>query len=270
MQQPKLTVIMPVYNLAEYLPRALDALLHQDESNFKLLIIDDGSTDKTSEILQQYRPKFPYFTVIKTKNGGPSSARNIGLSQVDTPYFTFHDGDDFVDPGYVSFFLRAFKLHPDCDLVSCGYYIDRPKGRSHVVGKPESGVLTKGNAFMKLTDIFASPMKGYCWNKGYRTKLVRKHNLLFDADVAFMEDQIFNVKYISIARKVYYTQKPYYHYWQRSDSIVHRPNLKKTSDLLMGNYLIWSKIIKSIMKEREQEKAKKKANKILLKNSNID
>lgn len=70
MQQPKLTVIMPVYNLAEYLPRALDALLHQDESNFKLLIIDDGSTDKTSEILQQYRPKFPYFTVIKTKNGG--------------------------------------------------------------------------------------------------------------------------------------------------------------------------------------------------------
>lgn len=189
---------------------------------------------------------------------------------MDTPYFTFHDGDDFVDPGYVSFFIRAFKLHPDCDMVSCGYYIDRPKGRSHVVGKPESGVLTKGNAFMKLTDIFASPMKGYCWNKGYRTKLVRKHNLLFDADVAFMEDQIFNVKYISIARKVYYTQKPYYHYWQRSDSIVHKPNLKKTSDLLMGNYLIWSKIIKSIMKEREQEKAKKKANKILLKNSNID
>ncbi|KRL62780.1 glycosyltransferase family 2 protein [Lactobacillus psittaci] len=269
MQQPKLTVIMPVYNLAEYLPRALDALLKQEERNFKLLIVDDGSTDESNKILEQYRHSFKYFTLITTQNQGPSAARNTAIEQVDTPYFTFHDGDDFVEPGYTAFFLRAFKMHPEVDMVACGYYIDRPNKQPRAMGMPEGGLLTKGNTYLKMTNVFSSPVKGYSWNKGYKTEIVQKNNLRFDTDINLLEDQIFNVKYISVSDGFYYTQRPYYHYWQRSDSLVHKPSLKKASDNVVGNYRVWSQIVKSIMQEKELEKSQRKHRRHLLKTEGL-
>ena len=120
LQVPKLTIIMPVYNTAQYLPRAFDALLKQIDKSFKLIVVDDGSTDNSVEVAQNYAHRFPYFELIKKKNGGPSDARNVGMEYIDTRYVTFHDGDDWVDPGYTSFFIRAFEEHPDVNLVSCG------------------------------------------------------------------------------------------------------------------------------------------------------
>ena len=80
LQVPKLTIIMPVYNTAQYLPRAFDALLNQVDKSFKLLVVDDGSTDNSVEVAESYANRFPYFKIIKKKNGGPSDARNVGNS----------------------------------------------------------------------------------------------------------------------------------------------------------------------------------------------
>lgn len=148
------------------------------------------------------------------------------MQYIDTPYVTFHDGDDWVDPGYTSFFIRAFEEHPDVNLVSCGYWMDYPDKKSRVVGRPEGGFLTRGETYLKLTNVFGSPMKGYSWNKAYKTAIIKKFHLQFDRDISLLEDQIFNVKYISVAKGVYYTQRPYYHYWQRKGSIIHQPNVK--------------------------------------------
>ncbi|KAA9319759.1 glycosyltransferase family 2 protein, partial [Lactobacillus jensenii] len=96
------------------------------------------------------------------------------------------------------------------------------------------------------------------WNKAYKTAIIKKYHLKFDRDISLLEDQIFNVKYISVAKGVYYTQKPYYHYWQRKGSIIHQPNIKKVADNFRGNYRVWSKIISTMMKDREEEKMRKK------------
>ena len=169
LQVPKLTIIMPVYNTAQYLPRAFDALLKQINKSFKLIVVDDGSTDNSVEVAQSYAHHFPYFKLIPKKNGGPSGARNVGMQYLDTPYVTFHDGDDWADPGYTAFFIRAFEEHPDVSLVSCGYWLDYPDKKARVVGHPEGGLLTRGETYLKLTNVFGSPMKGYSWNKAYKT-----------------------------------------------------------------------------------------------------
>ena len=238
LRQPMLTVIMPVYNMEKYLGRALEALAKQKDKNFKLLIVNDGSKDKTREVAEGYRDRFLYFDIINKKNGGLSDARNVGMAHVTTPYFTFHDGDDWVDPGYTAYFVRAFDEHPDVDIVSCGFWIDSEKRHeSHPVGNKQSGgLIDKREAYLKMTNVFGSPVKGYTWNKGYKISVVKKYHLRFVEDLAFMEDQIFNVKYVSLTNGFYYSSTPYYHYWQRADSMVHDLNPKKIPDNFRANY----------------------------------
>jgi glycosyltransferase involved in cell wall biosynthesis len=262
-KQPELTVIMPVYNMERYLAKALEHLANQDDPNFKLLIVNDGSTDQTAAIAEKFRPRFRYLKIINKPNGGLSSARNVGMAHVETPYFTFHDGDDWVDPAYTDFFVTAFHQHPEAAMVSCGYYIDSPRRHNHVVGHKQAGSLSKGKTYLKMTNIFASPVKGYTWNKGYKTSVVRKYGLQFVGGLAFMEDQIFNVKYIGLTNGFYYSSRPLYHYWQRDDSMVHNFSLKMLPDNVKANYLVWHEIVKSLHQEHRAKKADQKEKRLI-------
>lgn len=268
LEQPELTVIMPVYNMEKYLSRALDHLAKQTDPNFKLLIVNDGSKDKTQEIAESYRDQFKYFRIINKPNGGLSDARNVGMSNVDTPYFTFHDGDDWVDPDYTAYFVRAFHDHPDAAMVSCGFYLDYENGDHAInpVKKEIAKSLTKWETYRQIVNFlgsmffnhaFVSPVKGYTWNKGYKTSVVRKYHLEFVKKLAFMEDQIFNVKYLSLTDGFYCESTPLYHYWQRQDSMVHDFNLKMLPDNFKANYIVWKIIIKSLIAERKQKDEKR-------------
>lgn len=254
---------MPVYNVEKYIDRALKSLANQKNKNFKLLIINDGSTDQTLAKVEAYRSQFESFEVITKPNGGLSSSRNLGMSKVDTPYFTFHDGDDWVDAGFVDFFVDAFAKH-DVDMVCCGFWID-PKGKK--AGKPGYGYLSRKEAMLSLTNIFSS-VKGYTWNKGYKTRIVRQNKMEFVSDLAFMEDQIFNVKYLSLSEGFYYTSKPYYHYFQRSDSMVHDLNPKKIPDNFRANYRVWDGIIKTLVRDADEQKKAASAAKKIAKDQN--
>lgn len=125
----KLTVIMTVYNQEKYLARALDYLLEQKNQQFKLLIIDDGSTDSTAEIAASYQDRFQAFDLVSKANEGVAAARNLGLDMVDTPYFIFHDGDDWVEPDYTDYFIRLLTAIPDDDMVPAAIMSTRQGSR---------------------------------------------------------------------------------------------------------------------------------------------
>lgn len=254
--QPVLTVIMPCYNMEKYLPLALEALLKQTDPNFKLLIVNDGSTDNTQAVAESYQDKFADLKIVNKQNGGLSSARNLGMTCVTTPFFTFHDGDDWVEPGYTAFFRQAFYDHPDADMVCCGYYIDTPK-HCRAVGHPQAGSLSRWQTYKKMTNIFNSPVKGYTWNKGYRKSVVQDLHLQFISHLAVMEDQIFNVDYIAGAGHFYYSSEPLYHYFQRSDSMVHKFNFKMVPDNVKANYEVWHRISTSLAAEHKQKSRQK-------------
>lgn len=273
LEQPELTVIMPVYNVEKYLSRALDHLADQTDPNFKLLIVNDGSKDKTKEIAEKYRNRFRYFRIINKPNGGLSDARNVGMANVETPYFTFHDGDDWVDPGYTSYFVRAFHAHPNAAMVSCGFWIDYEHSKHSIPAtkKVIHAMLSKKKTYRLIVNflgslfmnkIFISPVKGYTWNKGYKTSVVRKYHLQFVKKLAFMEDQIFNVKYLSLTSGFYCNSVPLYHYWQREDSMVHHFNLKMVPDNFKANYIVWKIIFRSLWNEHKQ-KANRSSQKLI-------
>lgn len=265
LQQPELTVIMPVYNMEKYLARALDHLAKQTDPNFELLIVNDGSTDRSRAIADSYRDQFRYFKIINKANGGLSDARNVGMANVNTPYFTFHDGDDWVDPDYTSFFVRTFHAHPQAAMVSCGFWLNYEKKAASIPAthKKIRQMLTKAQTYRQIVNFWGSllfnhacvsPVKGYTWNKGYKTAVVRKYNLHFVKKLAFMEDQIFNVKYLSLTDGFYCSSRPLYHYWQREDSMVHDFNLQMVPDNFKANYIVWKIIVKSLWQNRKHQK----------------
>lgn len=264
-QQPELTVIMPVYNVEKYLPRALEHLAKQSNPNFKLLIVNDGSTDNTRKIAESYRNDFHDLKIINKPNGGLSDARNVGIDNVDTPYFTFHDGDDWVDSGYTDFFVRTFHEHPDAAMVSCGFWLDyeNKKGSIPATKKKVDGMKEKMRSYQLICNplgslfdnhFLATPVKGYTWNKGYKLSVVRQNHLRFMGNLTFMEDQIFNVQYLAKTDGFYCDSTPLYHYWQRKDSMVHNFNLKMIPDNFRANYIILKTMIRSLWQEHKSEK----------------
>lgn len=111
---------------------------------------------------------------------------------------------------------------------------------------------------MFFNHAFVSPVKGYTWNKGYKTSVVRKYHLQFVKKLAFMEDQIFNVKYLSLTDGFYCESTPLYHYWQRQDSMVHDFNLKMLPDNFKANYYVWKIIVKSLISEKKNKDEREK------------
>ncbi|MBA1393165.1 glycosyltransferase family 2 protein, partial [Lactobacillus sp. XV13L] len=229
-----------------------------------LLIVNDGSTDNTEKIAQSYRSRFRYMRIINKPNGGLSDARNVGIDNVDTPYFTFHDGDDWVDPGYTDFFVRAFHEHPDAAMVACGFWLDYENKRGSVPAAKKTVRGMKGkfrcyqlicNPLGSLFDnhAFATAVKGYTWNKGYKISVVRRQHMYFMENLAFMEDQIFNVQYLAATTGFYCDSRPLYHYWQRKDSMVHNFNFKMIPDNFKANYIVLKIIARDLWQEHKKQ-----------------
>ena len=119
MTEDLISVIIPVYDVSDYLPRCLDSVLKQTHRNMEILLIDDGSTDSSGEICEAYAKHDSRIHVIHKQNGGLSSARNAGLDSMHGDYYTFIDSDDFVHPDYVSTLL-ALCMKYGTDISQCG------------------------------------------------------------------------------------------------------------------------------------------------------
>lgn len=112
--RPLLTLIVPAYNAANYLPNCLDDLLAQTFRDFEVLVMDDGSTDRTADIGEQYARRDPRIRVMRLPHGGVSAARNRGLEMAESRYVAFMDCDDRVDPQYLAAFFRTPLPDGDC------------------------------------------------------------------------------------------------------------------------------------------------------------
>jgi len=133
---PFVSVIMPAYNAADYIAEAIESVLIQNYRNFELIVIDDGSTDNTRNIVTSFEDdKIKY---LYKNNGGPSSARNLGISKAKGQYIMPLDSDDMIMPEFISKHLAEFEKHPDADLVYCDDYLINENGKPiRVIERPE-------------------------------------------------------------------------------------------------------------------------------------
>ncbi|MCD6047934.1 MAG: glycosyl transferase family 2 [Gammaproteobacteria bacterium] len=131
----KISIVIPSYNYAQYLPRALDSILVQKKNNVEIIIVDDGSTDDTANIAKTYAAKHPNIFYYHQENQGPAKARNLGLEQARGNYVMTLDADDEMTPDSLQQFFDAIQQTPDCPGFICPYYSFQPNGKKKLSKK---------------------------------------------------------------------------------------------------------------------------------------
>ena len=209
---PALSIIVPVFNSAKFLPRCIDSILCQEFSNFELLLVDDGSTDTSNTICTAYANKDVRVRVFLKTNGGVSSARNLGLEEARGEWVCFVDSDDVLLPHGLQTMMDG--VSEDVDLVFAGHYEwEGTILRKDSSGFGEAGIIDQNQALLMMFPFTDCPYMGYVWGKLFKKSLIEKNGLLFDERIVIKEDTLFVVEYIcGVHNLIYYTPTPVYNY----------------------------------------------------------
>ena len=216
----KITVIVPVYNVENYLNKCLDSLINQTYKNLEIIVINDGSTDNSGEICQEYAQKDNRIVYIEKENGGQSEARNMGLDRMTGSYVTFVDSDDWIELDYVEILYKKITEY-QADIAVGNYYsFNETEGMYyfHIFGDSyHEKVYDNVSIFENLYE--SQEMKSFAlisvWGKLYKADLVK--HLRFDIG-KLGEDGYLNQKIYLLAEKTIYLNKGLYAYRQREGS----------------------------------------------------
>ena len=203
----KISVIVPVYNTEKYLRRCVDSILAQTFTDFELLLIDDGSTDGSGAICDEYAKKDSRVRVFHKENGGVSSARNVGLKNVRGEWISFVDSDDWVKKNFLD---KLIINSENVDLVCVGFIQieDKLKYRN---------VDYEGSASEGFRIFFENRILGFLWNKLFKATIIKNNNLLLNELISFREDEEFMLRYFCCITKIYSTSESCYYYDNKSD-----------------------------------------------------
>lgn len=218
---PKISVIVPVYKAENYLHRCVDSLLAQTFQDFEILLIDDGSPDRSGEICDEYARKDKRVRVFHKENGGVSSARNVGLDHARGEWICFVDSDDWVGRTYLkSLYIDALNNH--AELVVHGYVMLTIDGKKIQFESYSNRLYKLENG---LYDMFVEQnlyYRGSPCSKLYKRFLLVEHGIKFDTDVHYGEDLCFVLDYLSVIQLVYFSSESSYYYIQYGTSSVNR------------------------------------------------
>lgn len=208
-----ISIIIPVYNVEQYLNQCLESVMQQSYSNLEIILVNDGSTDGSGEICDYYRSFDPRIKVIHQKNAGLSEARNSGLRIANGEWIAFVDSDDWIDKDYI---FKLFKVADKnaVDIVVCNYFIAEGDSIAPILGI--NRLYTNEKDIM--TDYFGrNSMRTVVWNKLYQRRIFE--NLSFREQKTH-EDEFFTYLALHKAKKVMLINDPLYYYRQRADSIM--------------------------------------------------
>lgn len=216
---PKVSIIVPVYNVEKYLDRCLDSLVNQTLQEIEIIVINDSTPDQSQIIIDKYMNLYPnkVFSYIKP-NGGLSDARNYGMSKMKGDYFGFVDGDDYVE---YSMFEKLYEraTQEEADVTTCDFYWTYPNRLQRATDGPytnERELLTK--------------MMPTVWNKLYKKSWFDSLDIKFPVGLRY-EDSSFSIRLAPFIRKLAYVNEPLVYYVQRQDSITYTQN-SKVGDML--------------------------------------
>lgn len=233
---PFLSIIIPIYNIEEiYLRECFESLLAQDNDNFRIIAIDDGSPACSGKICDEYAKKDNRIVVIHQNNAGVSVARNNGIEAATTEWVTFIDPDDWVEPTYVSILYNAQKQNKDIDVFLFDYFqeFDGKTNIKYLKNNPgaldEKWVHNLRIAPFNFLVVNGKPYEyetNVIWNKMYRTALLKENKLWFDPKARKGQDVIFNAECFQLTNQYYYIHKALYHYRYLQGSVTNRFNEK--------------------------------------------
>lgn len=217
---PALSIIVPVYNVEQYLPRCIDSILAQTFQNFELILVDDGSKDKSGEICDEYTKKDNRIIVIHQENKGVNTARNAGLDIATGSYITFVDSDDWIQPDSYCKSIELMENNQEIDLLQYPEIHIKNGSETWWPGYPQEHIILTDTRNMIKALIGSSPIipGGLC-GKIYRKQLWK--NLRLHENMSFCEDMITMPKLITRCRTIIVSHKGGYYYVSREGSATH-------------------------------------------------
>ena len=251
---PKVSIIIPIYNAEKHLRRCIDSVLKQDFEDFELILMNDGSRDSSGMICDTYAEKDERVRVVHKENSGVSDTRNQAMTLARGEYLQFLDSDDWITPDATGLLVRMAKEH-DCEMVIADFYRvigERlsPKGKIR-----EDGILSREDFAMEMMENPADFYYGVLWNKLYRRDIIEKNNLCMDKDISWCEDFIFNMEYIRHVKQVYALHVPMYYYVKTPGSLVSQgTSISKTIQMKRTVFKCYKEFYKEVFKEEDYEK----------------
>lgn len=295
----KISVIVPIYNAENFLERAVDSLIKQNNSCLEVILVDDGSVDKSGKICDEYAEKYEYIKVVHKINGGLSTARNAGLKAATGTHISFLDADDFVDENTYEKIIGVIeKCNPDCMDFGWKYINDEREVTYNLHGLKKNVVLDKDIIRRKIIPPLINVIEekdyfiyDFAYNKIYKKQIIDKYNICFDNNRRTWEDRIFVVEYLKYCSSFYSIDECFYNYVSVPNSLSRKydmdffniilANFQKYQELFGNEYdfeceysqkywhdSISNMIIRSL-KEKDHRSAIKKNILTVLKNEQV-
>ena len=195
----KLSIILPVYNSEDTIARTINSVFKQNFKDFQLIIINDGSTDSTNNICEEFTKRYNNILYINVVNGGVSKARNIGISYSNSDYIMFIDSDDTYKPGMLQIMIN--EISQGFDIVCCGYVRIARNGK-RIIKNLNRDIFTKANMNTFIEDCQKNNMFNQLWNKIFKSSIIINNNIKFDENVSLGEDYRFILSYIDYCKKL--------------------------------------------------------------------
>lgn len=262
--KPMVSVIVPVYNAEQTLRRCVTSILEQQFTDLELLLVDDGSTDASGELCDEFAARDARVTVLHQENAGVSAARNHALEQAKGTYLQFLDSDDWITPDATRSLVRAAETH-HCDLVIADFYRVVGERLSRKGDIDEDGLLTREEYAAHMMENPADFYYGVLWNKLYRRELVERYQLRMDPDISWCEDFLFNLEYIRRADRFYALSVPIYYYVKTRGSLASQSlSISKTVKMKLMIFESYHQFYKDVLDEEGYERCRAKVYRFLL------
>jgi len=212
------SVIVPIYNVEKYIRKTVESIISQNYENLEIILVDDGSPDKSPEIIDELGKEDSRIVVIHKKNNGVSSARNAGLEIAKGEYITFVDGDDWIEEDYVSYFVSLLEKENSNVVMNRRNFSQFNQASSN-----DTYIISAEKAieWIYLGKIFVA-----VWNKMYRASWLKENNILFDENIWYGEGMLFNIDCLQYTEKVVIGEKCVYHQTPNPNSAMRKFNLK--------------------------------------------
>ena len=247
MNNPKISVIVPVYKAESCLHRCVDSILAQTFSDFEVLLIDDGSPDKSGEICDEYALKDSRVRVFHKENGGVSSARNLGLDNAKGEWITFCDSDDMFEKDSLFEYLKAAKIS-GAQIIRGGYRTIYSNNEIRLCQINESKLIVSKDEMLLFME--SSRYYGFLWNSLYHKSIIE--NIRFENIITWCEDHLFSLIAYNNCKSIYYIPDIVYNYVkQDSNSLSYPSNPYMIIDVANLEFEAKKKLINSEKSENE-------------------
>ena len=220
---PKISIIVPVYKVEQYLRRCLDSIVAQTFTDWECILVDDGSPDGSGTICDEYAFHDSRFRVIHRQNAGVSAARNAGLDAAQGKWILFSDSDDWLCASCLSLLLDT-SCQNDADVTVGAYFLND--------GKKDFAVRCPSGGTMEMPKDFAFWWQGP-WAKLIKKSVLHKHNIKFPEEITLAEDLYFTFFLFYHAKNICAVEDCVYHYFQNKNSVCNTISEKNLSDELL-------------------------------------